>query len=193
MRSLNSMNLINPPENKLWFPMNISKIRGIAINNHPGAYGAVRRHDIHTGIDLYGFENDWVFCIENGIVVKNAQFTGTPDCDWWNPTDCVVVRSETRYILYGEIKSKLQVGDVVEFGQKIGEISPVLPVDKIRKDIPGHSNCMLHLECMNLTYNNEEYPIWTKFDDRPPYLMDPTPILIGILQKKHEKFNFLTL
>lgn len=177
----------------MWFPINLTKVRGIPINNHPGAYGALRRHDIHTGVDLYVDERDWVFAMESGIVVKKERFTGTDDCKWWKPTDCVVVKSESRFLLYGEIESDLKVGDAVVQGQKIGDVVPVLPVEKIRSDIPEHSNCMLHLECMDLTYDCQEFPVWTTFENKPNYLLDPTPFLIYGLKRRHQQINFLTL
>jgi murein DD-endopeptidase MepM/ murein hydrolase activator NlpD len=178
----------------MWFPINFTKVRGIPINAHPGAFGAIRRHDIHTGIDLYASERDWVFAIENGEVIANELFTGDETTPWWNKTNCLIIKSETRYFLYGEIESNLKVGDKVVSGEKIGEIIPVLPIDKIRTDIPEHSNCMLHLEMFDESYKLEDgYPFWSEFTNRPKYLLDPTPVLINILKKKYQQVNLLIL
>lgn len=41
-----------------------------------GVFGAVRKYDIHTGIDLYCESGDHVYAIEDGIVVNVCHFTG---------------------------------------------------------------------------------------------------------------------
>lgn len=52
--------------------------------NHPGAFGFKRKHDFHTGIDLYCNDFDSVFAIEDGIIVNIEQFTGPEvGSDWW--------------------------------------------------------------------------------------------------------------
>lgn len=43
---------------------------------HAGAFGATRRHDVHTGIDLYADEGDAVVAVEDGVVVALEDFTG---------------------------------------------------------------------------------------------------------------------
>jgi len=155
----------------MWFPLNIhTNNRGLPINSHPGAFGNARKYNFHEGIDLYGNEGDWVYAMKDGIVISNETFTGpSVGHPWWLPTDAVTIEtidagrvmfdSKTLehiplgYYVYGELKSDLKVGDFVRMGQKIGELVPVLPPEKIRKDIPQHSNVMLHLEKWNHKYD----------------------------------------
>ena len=178
-----------------WFPINTQKNRGIPINSHPGAFGNARKFNFHEGVDLYGKEGDWVYAINDGIVVSNESFTG-PNVghEWWLPTDAVTIKSDTEYFVYGELKSDLKVGDIIKSGSKIGELVPVLPPEKIRADIPNHSNVMLHLEKWNFKYDPEVgWKPWLTRDDRPEWLEDPTNDLISILSKIHRKVELLTL
>lgn len=177
-----------------WFPINFELLRGIPINAHPGAFGCARKYNFHEGIDLYGKEGDWVHAINDGVVVLNRQFTG-PEVghDWWLPTDALLIKSETEYFCYGELKSHLKVGDTVKSGERIGDLVPVLTEDKIRSDIPGHSNVMLHLEKYSLDYNPDNgWSCWQTWDTRPSYLLDPTVELIDTLKRKHKFYKLLT-
>ena len=74
-----------------------------------GAFGAVRKHDIHTGIDLYVPENTSVYVLDDGIVIDISVFTGqlaSPPSPWWNETYAVIVYHVNLniFILYGEIQ-----------------------------------------------------------------------------------------
>lgn len=179
----------------MWFPINTQYFTGIPINAHPGAFGNARKFNFHEGIDLYGKEGMTVYAINPGVVVSNEAFTGpSVGHDWWLPTDAVTVKSDTEYFVYGELKSDLKVGDIVKSGSRIGELVPVLPPEKIRKDIPRHSNVMLHLEKWNFKYNPEVgWKPWTTRTDRPEWLEDPTQDLINILIKNHQRPTLLSL
>lgn len=161
------------------FPIPFEQFRGFPINNHPGAFGYRRKYDIHTGIDLYCEEGTSVYAIETGQVVAYKVFTGKlVKMPWWRQTYALLVRSKNRYILYGEMKRdrRIRCGDIVDCGQFLGEAIPVLYKKKIRKDIPGHSHCMLHLEQYSLDYSPDMGWIeWT--DKKPDFLIDPTPLL----------------
>lgn len=165
------------------FPINIDSFRGLPINNHPGSFGYVRKHDVHTGIDLYVNENDPVFAIEDGIVTNYYQFTGKDiGFDWWLDTFALIVKSDKGYFVYGEITSNKKIGDIIKAGDHIGNVIPVLPKEKIRDWIPGHSNCMLHLERYNDEYKSEY--VWSSWEigqKKPHFLEDPTPFLIKTL------------
>ena len=179
----------------LWFPINLEKFRGIPINSHPGAFGCARKHNFHEGVDLYGEPGDWVYAIQTGFVVANAAFTGPlVGFGWWNNTDAVIIKDDNGYFVYGELKSTLQVGDMVASGAKVGELVPVLPENKKRDDIPEHSVTMLHLERYNNDYKIEMgWASWEQRDSRPYYLEDPTPFLINALTNRRREVNFLTL
>lgn len=175
------------------FPINIQKFRGLPINAHPGAFGNARKYNFHEGIDLYGKEGDWVYAINDGVVVSNERFTGTSvGHPWWLETDAVAIKSETEYYVYGELKSDLKVGEFVKSGTVIGKLVPVLTPDKIRDYIPQHSNVMLHLEKWNFEYPGE-WKAWKTREDRPEWLEDPTVDLINILTKSYQKVKFLPL
>jgi len=178
-----------------WFPINTQYNRGIPINSHPGAFGCARKYNFHEGIDLYGKEGNLVYCINDGIVVANRGFTGpSVGYDWWLDTDAILVKSETEYFVYGELKSNLKVGDKIRSGGVIGHLVPVLSEEKIRADIPRHSNVMLHLEKYSLDYRPEMgWSSWNERENRPSYLLDPTNDLIEILKKAYRKVELLTL
>lgn len=179
---------------KKWFPINLEKIVGIPINSHPGAFGCARKFNFHEGIDLYGQQGDWVYAIKDGVVVSNMTFTGPKEGHpWWLDTDALLIKDEEGYYVYGELRSSLKKGDVVKAGNKIGELTPVLPPHKKRDDIPGHSVTMLHLERWSLEYDESlGWSSWANRESRPIYLQDPTPELIEILQNLKRPIKFLT-
>lgn len=152
----------------------------VPVGAHPGAFGYKRKYNFHEGVDLYGKEGDVVYAINSGVVVANLKFTGEDvGSNWWLPTDAIIVKSNTEYFVYGELKSHLVVGDYVHNGQLVGRLLPVLPHFKIRVDIPNHSNVMLHLEKYNLSYDvSMGFSSWTSLQNRPVYLEDPTKDLI---------------
>jgi len=177
------------------FPINPQYFRGIPVNAHPGAFGNARKHNFHEGVDLYGKEGMWVYAINSGVVVSNERFTGpSVGHDWWLETDAITIKSDTEYFVYGELKSDLKVGDFVKAGSRMGDLVPVLPPEKIRKDIPKHSNVMLHLEKWNFKYDPViGWKAWTTRDDRPEWLEDPTTDLINILCKAWQKPTLISL
>ena len=113
----------------------------IPVPNHYGAYMQKRKHSVHTGIDLYAPEGSNVFAIESGRVVLKRIFTGPQDgTPWWNETWAVYIHGDTGTMCYGEIlpESNIKEGIMVEGGQKIGTVIPVLKNDK------GKATSMLH-------------------------------------------------
>ena len=120
-------------------------------------FGAVRKHDIHTGIDIFIHEDAPVYLPFDGEVVKIGNFTGsnaepTPS-PWWNDTQYVIVKRtiptfywygepQDRYVLYGEIciNPEMFVGCKLHEGDIIGNIVQVLKNDK------GRPMSMLHIE-----------------------------------------------
>ena len=179
----------------MWFPINFEKIRGIPINSHPGAFGCARKYNFHEGVDLYGEKGDWVYAIRDGVVLDNRKFTGASvGMDWWLETDAILVGDMDGFYVYGELKSNLKIGDRVKAGNKIGELTPVLPPEKHRADIPEHSVTMLHLERYNNLYDpSMGWSAWDKRENRPRYLEDPTKELINILTEKKRPVKLLTL
>ena len=146
----------------------------------PGRFGAPRRHDVHTGVDLYCEMNTEVLACEEGHVTNIVWFTGqhapSPNgspSSWWNDTKAVLVESDRQVIVYGELDPSLifvEVGHRVSRGQVLGRIGvSVLRTNK------GRPMVMLHLECLR---RGASEPVWwLDANQRPSELIDPTPFL----------------
>lgn len=162
---------------------NKPKGNGLPVSGHPGSFGHRRKHDVHTGIDLYCVEGTLVFPVEPGSVVDIIPFTGPkaacpsfPDQSWWNDTSAVLVQGKSGLVVYGEIKPDpdLEIGQKV-WGQPLGTVIPVLPKGKERPDIPGHSRAMLHLELWSCQEDcNAVGGIWKLTEPKPNGLQNPT-------------------
>jgi len=141
---------------------------------HPGAFGVVRRYDVHTGVDLYCNPGDNVYAIEAGIVSRIERFTGEwADSPWWNNTQAIVVQGKSGSILYGEIDVSFDFipGLNIEEGAILGRVQTVLKEDK------GKPLTMLHMELYSKTIPS----VWWKLNEpKPEYLEDIT----GILKKE---------
>lgn len=148
---------------------------------HLGAFGAVRRFDIHNGVDIYCEGPKDVMAVEEGIVVGMGQFTGEAvKSPWWNDTWYLAIEGTSGIVIYGEITySNIFTGQLVKPGEVIGKVTPVLKKNKVRKDIKGHSDHMLHIELKRNTIEDEdESGGWPLNTDRPKNLLDPTAYLI---------------
>lgn len=138
---------------------------------HPGSFAVLRKHDIHTGIDLYCQPDEEVLACEDGEVVKIENFTGegaNPPSPWWNETQAVLIEGKFGVLVYGEIKpiDGLKVGDKVKAGQVIGNVQTVLKKDK------GKPMTMLHFEMY--VKGTRETVVWNKAEERPESLLNPT-------------------
>lgn len=143
----------------------------------PGAFGTVRKHDIHTGVDLYCEDGDEVVCVENGTVVAIEAFTGEhADSPWWNDTWAVLVEGEHGVICYGEIipAEGLKIGDKLVYNQFIGNVRQVLKKDK-GKNPPS----MLHFELY--THGTRKTVWWHHGNEQPERLRNPVPLLNYLL------------
>lgn len=144
----------------------------------------MRKHDIHTGVDLYCRENDRVLAMEPGVIVDIVDFTGSKvldkegkPMDWWNDTKAVLVKGASGVIVYGEIiPYMVQVGQKLAVGAALGTVTPVLPDDKLRPDIPHHSTSMLHIELYTTEKAEKDFRwgAWNVGDPQPEGLLDPT-------------------
>jgi phosphopantothenoylcysteine decarboxylase len=152
---------------------------GIPIENHPGSFGIQRKHEQHTGIDLYTNDGEPVTSVEDGTVVCIEPFTGPKDnSPWWNDTDCVLVEGASGVICYGEITPypSLKVGTQLKRGWFVGKVKRVLHEGKERTDIVGHKPNMLHVEL----YPHKQYKPSNGFEE---FLRDPTPFLLESINK----------
>ncbi len=150
------------PLRTTWFP--------IPKPGEPGAFGTVRKHDIHTGVDLYCVEGEKVTAVELGIIVGIERFTGdAAGSPWWLETWAVLIEGKSGVVAYGELKHpSLTVGNLIAAGDLVGFVGRVLPHDK------GRPTSMLHLE---LYEPGTTSTAWWR-ESRPEKLLDPTPFLL---------------
>ena len=139
------------------------------IPNH-GRFGGVRKHDIHTGVDIYCGDNEQIYSIEKGIVIGIFDFTGpNVDTPWWEDTKAIMIEGESGVILYGETyEPLLKVGDEVSEGQQIGNVKRVLKKDK------GLPMTMLHIELYKHGYRGDG-EVW--INEKPTELLNIEEIL----------------
>ncbi len=135
-----------------------------------GAFGAVRRHDVHTGVDLYAEPGDEVLAVEDGVVVAVEDFTGPrAGSPWWHDTRAALVEGASGVVLYGELDPSVAVGDPVRRGDVVGRVRTVLRHDK------GLPMTMLHLELYAPGARASTW--WRRGEPRPESLRDPTGLL----------------
>lgn len=143
-----------------------------------GAFGFVRKHDIHTGVDLYCENESPVYAIECGEVVGIIEFTGPKaESPWWNETRAILIEGASGVFVYGELieREGLKVGDNIECGDIIGKVVTVLKHDK------GKPMTMLHLELYE--HKTRDVVWWNLDKPKPVSLLDPTKILLEIKKK----------
>lgn len=142
---------------------------GLPLPPHPGAFGVVRKHHTHEGVDLYVPQSTPVMAVEDGVVAQVDVFTGpTLGQPWWHQTKAVWVDGSSGTVVYGEIAPHVRPGQEVKRGEIVGVVMRVLKKDK------GRPMSMLHLELHEI--GSRQAPEWTA--DRPPVLKDPTPFLM---------------
>lgn len=161
----------------------INDCRGIPVDQHPGAFGFKRSYYYHTGVDLYCNEGDFVYAAQQGRVVNVEDFTGPLlGHTWWEATKSILVKGIDGTIVYGEVDPFVCVGDYIKKGQNIARVVRVLPKNKARPDINGHSLSMLHVELYNPHVT--ESISWHHNDVRNQDLLDPTEFLLEAFNKK---------
>lgn len=146
--------------------------KSIPGKNTQGYFGAIRKYDIHTGIDIYCNPNCEVIAVESGVVKNIEEFTGpSAGSPWWRETKAVWVEGDSGVVVYGEIDPIVNIGDKVSPGDLIGFVKTVLSNNK------GLPMTMLHIEL----YNKEmtETVWWKHGEEQPETLLDPTDFLIN--------------
>jgi murein DD-endopeptidase MepM/ murein hydrolase activator NlpD len=154
---------------------------------HEGSFGKVRRHDIHTGVDLYIPEGSTVYAIEDGTVVTVEDFTGVedsgPDSKYrYLYTQVVMVKGNSGVIAYGEVKPNVKEGDEIKEGDVVGHIMNVLPED-YEDHAPSRS--MLHFELYDSSATETTW--WKKSEAQPENLKDPTDLLRKLFRNKRQE------
>lgn len=170
---------------------------GIPTGNHPGAFGYQRRHDMHTGVDLYTNEREPVFAVERGVVVATIPFTGPQlGHSWWNNTDALLVSGASGVVCYGEIDAKhFQPGDEIKRGQPLGRVIPVIQKGRERPDIKGHSRSMLHIELYKDLYDELKRGVWEGWkigSPQPDKILNPTDRLLEANMRQANRCSVLT-
>lgn len=155
-------------------------IKHVPTGDHPGAFGVARKHDIHSGVDLYTDHLAPVFAMESGTVVHIGNFTGASvGSPWWKETKAVMVEGASGVINYGEVRPNVKVGDKIKKGDLLANVLQVLPNDGLRPAIPHHNTSMLHIEL----YNHGVVKFidsWKLGEAKPNDLQDPTMKLLKI-------------
>lgn len=145
-------------------------VTGLPVEPHPGAFGVVRKHHIHEGVDLYCPSGTQVCAVEDGEVVAVLPFTGVKaGLPWWLDTDAVLVEGASGVVLYGEVAAAVGVGTSIKAGDRVGQVVRVLRNDK------GRPTSMLHLELH--VPGTRALVEWYADSPRPPSLLDPTLML----------------
>ena len=159
----------------------VKRITSLPEPNSPGYFGAIRKFDIHTGIDLYCDNHAEVYAIENGIVVGIEKFTGEhADSPWWENTWAILIESVSGVIVYGEIVicDTIQIGDTIHAGQCLGKVIKVLKADKGK-----NPTAMLHLELYD---HGTISTVWWKLNTpKPDNLLNP--LLIPSIKIQYEE------
>jgi murein DD-endopeptidase MepM/ murein hydrolase activator NlpD len=142
----------------------------------PGRFGAVRKHDIHTGVDLYTEPGTPVHAVEDGMVVAIENFTGpSVGSPWWLETKAILVEGLSGVVCYGEVEiaEGISVGAAVPRAVRLGVVAPVLRKDK------GRPTTMLHLELYES--GTRASVVWTLGCSMPKGLRDPTAFLLDAM------------
>lgn len=145
----------------------------VPVGKHCGAFGAIRKHDIHQGVDLYCPTGTPVFAVEDAVVTNVRQFTGEAlGFPWWRDTWAVYAKGATGTVVYGEIRvcPYIKEGMTIEQGTLLGWVEQVLKKDK------GRPMSMLHLALKNP--NVRRTGQWMLGTPQPLGLMDPTSYLL---------------
>ena len=154
-------------------------IKGYDISATPlhGRFGARRKHDVHTGFDIYCDEKEPVYAIEDGIVTNVDLFTGEElGFPWWETTWAILIEGKSGVIGYCEIhQPELKIGDKVVEGQQIANIKRVLKVDK------GLPMTMLHIELYKHGYRGN-WEIWNLDGEKPDNLLNIEDILLKLYE-----------
>lgn len=141
--------------------------------NIQNRFGAKRKYDVHTGLDLFCNEGELVYSIYDGIVLKIEKFTGFEESPWWNDTYAVLVYHENinKTIVYGEINPNVNEGDIIKKGDIIGSVLRVLKNDK------GLPTTMLHIEA----YNGKQYEtVFWHHNEKQPIGLENIELILNI-------------
>jgi len=137
--------------------------------DEPGCFGTVRRHDVHTGVDLYTYPGMPVLAVEPGRVVAVEDYTGPKaGSPWWRDTQAILIEGPSGVVCYGEVAPLkcITIGAEIKAGDCIACVKTVLVRSK------GRPTTMLHVE---LYQPGARESVWWRLGEpRPSTLRDPT-------------------
>lgn len=151
-----------------------NKTPAISPVGHVGDFAFRRSFYHHPGIDIYCGPRQEVCAVESGCVVHIENFTGpnaNPPSPWWLETWSILIEGDSGVLGYCELKplSNIQVGDLVQEGEIIATITPVLKKDK------GNGTTMLHFE--RYVPGTKHHVTWVLDTRKPSELLDPRDLL----------------
>jgi len=154
------------------FEINYEDRSGNLVGSRPGRRFLADRNNgnrWHVGVDLFGDEGDEVVAIAAGKIISFYRFYTRPNGE---QTYALFIEHDGVVINYGEVKADAQqrygwrVGDTVEAGDKIGQVS---------------GTNMIHFE----TYipGTQQNQSWPKNSAGPNRLLNPTQFLLDLVAK----------
>jgi len=185
---------------KFW-PVPHSFSRTLPAEGDAGCFWQDRGDRRHAGVDIYAPAESDVVAIEAGVVRSVELFTSPELRTYWNNTYAIVVQNSAGQVIrYAEMKSAcVQPGDLVQAGQKIGQVGQVLEPDRIDHTAPGYIQAlkangvasMLHLEVhTGLPLDDAQYLGGNYFNrPQPQGLINPEVVLAELVENHPQKAN----
>lgn len=179
----------------MYWPVGAVNTRQYPHPGQPGSFWQNRGDRHHAGVDLYAPANSPVYAIQTGRVLAVSIFTSPGVLPYWNTTYSILLQLPSGIILrYAELgQSLVAQGDVVLAGQMIGKVGEVLMKNRVTTSDPQYiqdlknsdHSAMLHFEVYSSPPEdwNENYlgGNYFGYNDPPPFLLDPGPLLDEIL------------
>jgi murein DD-endopeptidase MepM/ murein hydrolase activator NlpD len=140
-----------------------------------GGFGAKRKYNLHTGIDLYCKHEQPVAAVETGTVVNIVNFNSKNRPKWMNKTKAILIESQNNVVAYCNVieNPECKIGTKVQAGEIFGKVISVNKYEK-KQDI-----CMLHLEFYD--YGTRKRVTWSYDWPKPIILQDPSPYLMSLI------------
>jgi murein DD-endopeptidase MepM/ murein hydrolase activator NlpD len=139
-----------------------------------GGFGAKRKYNLHSGVDLHCKHLQPLASVEAGVVVKIIDFGNKDKNPKLNETRAIFVEGDSGVVVYCNVMERedLRPGIGVAAGEVIGK---VIKINKSEKN----EVCMLHLELYRS--GTRKRVIWSYQYPKPDCLLDPSNYLISTL------------
>lgn len=161
-------------EKKMWINPLPGHIWSLPLGKYlPAGFGARRKFNLHTGIDLFCNHGQMLAAVEAGTVVSIKDFSKNKNkSPWLNKTRAILIEGRSGVVAYCNVieRTGLTVGTKVEAGEIIGNVV------RINKKQRKNDICMLHLELYKA--GTRKRVTWSYNYPKPPQLLDPSKYLI---------------